>query len=489
MGAELVVGVDLGTTALKAGLFDLDGNLLGLSEAGYPILRPAPDRAEHDPAAWLGALEQALAALEPHAGRRRAAAIGICSQVNTHVFVDERGEPLRPAILWQDQRCADVAAELSAASPGRLALAQSFAAPRAEWLRREEPELWERTRYVLSPKDFVTMQLCALETATSDPISSFDIVDDSGAYDPEVLALVDGLDARLPNLERMDARLGPVARTGLPLVEDATVVVGTMDAWGNVYGSGVVAHGLAMEVAGTSEIVGVLSRERHPTPGVVSFPAVDGLHLHAGPTQAGGASLAWFAALVQLSISELLALAADVEPAPLLFLPHLLGERAPLWDSDVRGGFLGLGSDHSLAHLSRAVLEGVAFSMRHLLEELETAAGVEPAQLRASGGGSQSDLWCQVKADVIARPIERLQVRQSGCLGAALVAAAGAELVDSLVEAAARTVCVDHVFEPAADRARYDELYAIYRDLHPALKPAHAALAELRRQPSTVPTT
>jgi xylulokinase len=479
MSGELVVGVDLGTTALKAGLFDLDGNQLGLAQAGYPILRPAPDRAEHDPAAWLGALEQALAELATHAGGGRASAIGICSQVNTHVFVDEQGDPLRPAILWQDQRCAQLAAELGTAS--------SFTVAHAEWVRREEPELWERTRYVLSPKDFVTLQLCALEAPASDSLGSFDLVDESGGYDRTILSLVEGLEERLPRLDRIDACLGQVVRAGLPLVENATVVVGTMDAWGNVYGSGIVAHGQAMEVAGTSEIVGVLSRERHPASGVVSFPAVGGLHLHAGPTQAGGAALAWFAELARLSIGEALALAEHVEPAPLLFLPHLLGERAPLWDSDVRGGFVGLGSDQSLAHLCRAVLEGVAFSLRHLLEELERAGGVEPVELRASGGASQSDLWCQIKADVIARPVVRLQVQQSGCLGAALMAAAGAELVDDLADAAARAPRVERVFEPAAGARPYDELYAIYRDLYPALSPAHAALAQLRRQP--VPTT
>jgi xylulokinase len=489
MAAELVVGVDLGTTALKAGLFDLRGELVGLAEAGYPILRPRPDRAEQDPGAWIGALAEALATLEQQASGRHAAAIGICSQVNTHVFVDASGEPLRPAILWQDQRCAEIAADLNAASAGRFAFAPSFVAPRAEWLRREEPALWERTRYVLSPKDYVTMKLCGLATASTDPVSSFDVVDDSGAYDADVLALVEGLEERLPSLDRMDAPLGTVARRDLLLVEDATVVVGTMDAWGNLYGSGVVEHGQAMEVAGTSEILGVLSRERHPTPGVVSFLAVDGLHLHAGPTQAGGAALAWFADLVRLPIAEVLSLAEGVGTEPVLFLPHLLGERAPLWDSDVRGGFFGVGSDHSLAHLCRSVLEGVAYSARHLLEELEKAAGLEAGVVHASGGGSQSDLWCQIKADVLARPIARVRVRHSGCLGAALMAAAGAGLVDGLRQAAARAVQIERVFEPSLDRDAYDELYTIYRDIYLALKPAHAALAELRRQPSIVPTS
>jgi xylulokinase len=491
MGGELVVGVDLGTTALKGGLFDLDGNLLGVAESRYPILRPRPGQAEHDPAVWLTALEEVLMALDERARGRDVAALGICSQVNTHVVVDARGEPLRPAILWQDQRCAKIAGELNdrlamsaPATAGRFSFAPSFAVPRAEWLRREEPELWERTRYVLSPKDFLTMRLCRLDAPRSDSVGSFDLVDDAGAYDSDLLDLVDGLAERLPALERFDAKVGTVERRDLPLVAGAVVVAGTMDAWANLYGSGVVEHGQAMEVAGTSEILGVLSRERHPTSGVVSFFAVDGHHLHAGPTQAGGAALAWFAHVVGRPLEDVLASAASVGAGAdaSIFLPHLLGERAPLWDSEVRGGFLGLGSDHSFAHLSRAVLEGVAYSARHLLEELQKAAGVEPAELRASGGGSQSDLWCQIKADVLARPIARVAVPQSGCLGGALLAAVGAGLVDGLAEAATGAVRIERMFEPGADRERYDELYPVYRDLYVALRPTHAALACLRRE-------
>jgi xylulokinase len=239
-----------------------------------------------------------------------------------------------------------------------------------------------------------------------------------------------------------------------------------------------------MEVAGTAEILGVLSRERHPTPGVVSFLAVDGLHLHAGPTQAGGAALGWLAAVVGRPIADVIALAADAPPGAggLLFLPHLLGERAPLWDSDVRGAFIGLGSDHSLAHLARAVLEGVAYSARHLLEELEKAGAVQAEVLNASGGGSQSDLWCRIKADVLDRPIARVRVRHTGCLGAALMAASGAGLAGSVREAAAGAVRIERVFEPSAERGRYDPLYGLYRDLYTALKPTHAVLAGLRKE-------
>jgi xylulokinase len=463
MTAELVIGVDLGTTALKAGLFELDGTLLALAEAAYPIDRPQPDRAEQDPDDWLAALDSALDSL----GGRGVAALGICGQVNTHVFVGDDGAPLRPAILWEDQRSGG-----------------SSLVGRAEWVQREEPDVWQATRWILSPKDFVTSRICSLRAPATDALTSFDLVDEAGAYDPALLASVDGLAERLPRIERFEAAIGELGTI--------RVVTGTMDAWGNLYGSGVVDHGGAMEVAGTSEILGVLSRDHLPVEGVVTFAPVDGLHLHAGPTQAGGAALAWFAALVGLSIGEVVDAAAAAPPGAggLIFLPHLAGERAPLWDADARGAFIGLSSGHSVADLSRAVLEGVAYSARHLLEELEQAAGVEAEALNASGGGSQSDLWCQIKADVLARPIARVAVRHSGCLGAALMAAAGARLVPSVREAARIAVRIERVFEPRpGGNAPYDELYAVYRELYRALQPTHAILADLRRGPNVVPTS
>jgi xylulokinase len=207
------------------------------------------------------------------------------------------------------------------------------------------------------------------------------------------------------------------------------------------------------------------------------------LFLHAGPTQAGGAALAWLCDALRLSIEEALALAATAPAGAggLLFTPHLLGERAPLWDIDVRGTFVGLSSDHTTAHLCRAVLEGVAFSARHLLEALEIGAGTFPLEMRASGGGSQSDLWCQIKANALNTTLARLKIRHSGCVGAALMAASGAGLAASVAEAAEENVQVEREFEPTSDRAIYDELYGVYRGLYEALKPTYAALAAIRR--------
>src|SRR5258708_9160128 len=185
MAGELVVGVDLGTTALKAGLFDLEGNVVAIAESGYSISRAQSDWAEEEPRAWFGALADVLGQLVAEANGRRAAAVGVCSQVNTHVFVDASIQPLRPAILWQDQRCDSIADEMNAAlmasapaTAERFSFAASSLVCRAEWIAREAPELWARTRFILSPKDYITATLCGLRTPMTDLITPFDVLDE-----------------------------------------------------------------------------------------------------------------------------------------------------------------------------------------------------------------------------------------------------------------------------------------------------------------------
>lgn len=482
----LLLGADIGTTAAKAGLFDLAGNPLALADSGYAIERPQPDWAEQDPRVWWQAFVDVVDALGAEADLSRVRAVGICSQVNTHVFVDADGADLAPAIVWQDQRAAEDASALTAQ------LAENGGAPeegldasalvaRASWMRRHRSDVWEATRWILSPKDYLNRRLTG--RIATDIISPIGLVRADHRYDERVVDLVPGLRERLPPLRRFTDALAGVKANETRLPEEAKVVVATMDAWANLYGSGVVEPGQAMEVAGTSEIIGVLSDRSEPTPGVVSFFPIDGTYLHAGPTQAGGDALRWFANVHALELETVLAHAATASPGSLglIFLPYLAGERAPLWDTEARGVLFGLSSDHSVAHEARAVLEGVAFSARHLLEILERAAGLYVDALASSGGGARSDLWCQIKANVLNREIRRLRVLHSGVLGAGLIAAAGTGLVADLQQAAAAAVHVADVFRPEPEQVTlYDHLYRVYRDLYPALKPAYRDLSGFR---------
>lgn len=492
MPEQLLIGIDVGTTNAKGGAFDPQGRVLAQASCPYGISRPRPGWAEQDPEHWWHAVLKVIEQLGDSVDLGAVVGIGVCSQVNTHLAIDAAGRPVGPAIVWQDQRCSSVAAELDAQLSeadririwGRSAtIDNSNLVARAAWLARNQPTEWARTRWWLSPKDYINFRLTG-EIAT-DVISPVDLVGPNGRYLTELLGLQPGLEERVPELRPLTAVQGTVVARDTGLKQDCAVVVATMDAWGNLYGSGATVAGDAMEVAGTSEILGVLSTNANPTPGVVSFIPVDGLRLHAGPTQAGGDSLRWAAAANHLTIPEALdeATRAPAGSGGLVFLPYLSGERAPLWDAQAQGVLFGLSTDHGRPHILRAVLEGVAFSARHLLEEIETAAGMHPRELKSSGGGTQSDLWCQIKADVLGQSICRLKVAESGILGAALMAGVGTELLPDLAAAAKSMVHVDRVFTPDAERGRhYDELYGIYRSLYPALAETNRRLALFRME-------
>ena len=252
-----------------------------------------------------------------------------------------------------------------------------------------------------------------------------------------------------------------------------------MDAWSSIYGSGVVRPGQGAHISGTSEIVGLMSATPGSADGVISFPPVRSRYLHAGATQAGGDALRWIAGVLGMSISEALAAAAAVDPQPLVFLPHLAGERAPLWNADARAVFLGMTSHTAPGHLVRAVLEGVAHAARHLRESCEQAAGFRAETLRLSGGGAGSELWNQIRADAHRCVLEQVASTMTGCLGAALMSGVAAGASTDLESWAADVVTVARTYDPDPDAVeRFDQLHAVYRSTYRALE---QRFADLRR--------
>ncbi|MFI5611106.1 FGGY-family carbohydrate kinase [Amycolatopsis sp. NPDC051903] len=472
MENEVLLGIDIGTTAVKVAAFAGDGRVRGVHSVAYPIGRPRPGWAEQDPEDWWRGCVTAIRTVLSGLPGAVVAGAGIVSQVNTHLLADAGLTPLTPAVIWQDQRCAEEARELDARfTPedklriwgGPVALDASFVGARAAWFRRHRPDEWSRARWILSPKDFIGARLTG--RVATDKLSGVRIAG-AGGYLPEAVALVDGLGERLPELLEPEAVLGTSAELGAP------VVVGTMDAFGAVFGTRTTEAGRGMISCGTSLVVAGASHKSTSAPGIVTFPPRGDLTVHAGPTQAAGDAVRWWSRVSGLAVPEVFESAHNGRSG-IVFTPYLQGERAPLWDADVRGSFLGLSSSTTQADLSRAVLTGVAFSARHVLERVEEACGLRLPSLTFSGGGARSDLWTQLHADALGRPIERLRVHDSAALGAALLGAVGVKRHADVEAAAAATVAVERVFEPREDLSR---LYEAYRASYEGLAKVHALL-------------
>jgi xylulokinase len=477
-----LIGIDIGTTAVKAVLVDIEGQRLAEFARPHPMLRPAPGAAEQRPEDWMAGVLGALRHFETVLQAGSLVGIGICSQVNTHVFVDATGNALLPAITWQDNRSAADAAALDAGVDigeklawfgGPLPIDASHALSRIAYVARVAPEIFARVRHVLLPKDFCLMRLTG--AVASDPIAAVGLVNREG-YIAALLDRVARAAELLPPLHGVTHVAGRV-KSGLPCA-GAPVVVGTMDAWGGMFGVGVVGEGEAMLQSGTSEIAGMVSSTVIPTPGVVLFPPHDGITVHAAPTQSGGAALAWFANILGRSPAETATLGGSVpaSSAVPLFLPHLQGERAPVWDSSSRGVFARMDGRAGAAEMARAVLEGVAFSVCWAFEALKDSTGRAASEIHVGGGGSRSDAWCQIKADVLGVPLRRAAVPDSAAIGAAILAGIGSGAMPSLVEAVHALVRFDRTFEPDASLAAYYAAgFAKYRELYEALRPFNAA--------------
>ena len=470
----MLIGIDVGTTAVKAALFDARGGVVKSFAQAYPTLRPHPGHVEQNPADWMRLVLLALTELSADVPKGSIQAVGLCSQVNSHVFVDVAGKALLPAFTWQDGRCAAAAAQLDlqisveeklAWWGAPLPIDASHVLSRMAFVQHHHAEMWRHSRWVLAPKDYCLLHLVG--EVVTDPMTAFGVIDSELSLVPRLLNLVDGAANRLPPLARFTKVIGCI-REGLPCA-GVQMVTGAMDAWAGMFGAGVCEERQGLYLSGTSEILGIVSSRKAAVPGVIAFPRCEGIVLHAGPTQSGGASVAWVSKLLGRTppeISELAAGADTAKPLP-IFLPHLEGERAPLWDIHSRASLSGLSSGMGAAEVARAVLEGVGYSARLVVESLEASACLRPAAFNHSGGGAASDQWCQIRADILGRPIKRMKVRDAGVLGAALMAGTGIGVFGSLHDATKDFVVVDRVFEPdPAEGERHEAGFKKYKMLY-----------------------
>ncbi|MGH2671858.1 MAG: xylulokinase [Actinomycetota bacterium] len=490
-----VLGLDVSTTATKAVLLGADGIVAATAAAEYPYETPRSLWSEQDPRRWWdGTVETVRAALEQGGLRGDdVEAVGLAGQMHGLVLLDAADEVLRPAILWNDQRTAaecdlireTVGPERLISITGNDAL-PGFTAPKLLWVRRHEPVVWSEVAHVLLPKDYVRFRLSgdrAVDRADASGTLLLDL--DSRDWSPEMLNALEIDLSWLPQTYEGTEVTGVVseeAAAAVGLRAGTPVVAGGGDQSAAAVGVGAVDPGVVSLSLGTSGVV------FSATEGPVIEPK-GRLHAfcHAVPERwhlmgvmlSAAGSLRWYRDTIApgVAFSDLVEEAAAVPAGSdgLLFLPYLTGERTPHPDPLARGAFVGLSVQHGRPHLTRSVLEGVAFGLRDSLELMRAVGVTGSTPIRATGGGSTSPLWRQILADVLERSVVTTSTSEGAAHGAATLAAVGAGWFPSVQEACVATIELGEPTVTSMAAARYAEAYERYRQLYPALAPTFHA--------------
>ncbi|MFL6072979.1 MAG: xylulokinase [Mycobacteriales bacterium] len=419
------LGVDLGTSGVKALSLDASGQVVGRGSAGYPVAAPRAGWAETDPEDWWRAV---VAAVRTAVAGRRVTAIGLSGQMHGVVLASAAGAPLRPALLWPDRRASlRPYRALPAGLRERLAnpLFPGMAGPMLCWLARHEPAAYGRARWALAPKDWLRMRLtgrAAAEPSDASATLLYDVPADGWAY-----GVVEALGLRadlLPDLVPSAAVAGALtgaAAADLGLLPGIPVVAGAADAAAGIVGTGLTDPGEVQLTVGTGgQLVTLLGPDPAPDPELRThrYRAATGRGWYAlAATLNAGLALDWVRDLLGLSWAELYA-AGPARPGDPVFVPYLAGERTPVMDAGARAHWVDLASDHDRAALARAAVEGVCFALADALEALPASTG----PLRLAGGGSTDPAFRQVLADVLGRPLRAVDVPDASARGAALLA-------------------------------------------------------------------
>jgi xylulokinase len=507
---SVTLGIDVGTSGTKTIAVDASGKILASASAEYPCEYPRPGWSEQDPDLWWSAtvatIRDVLA--QAHLKPSEISGIGLSGQMHGSVLLDADGHVLRPALLWNDQRTAAECAEIEDRAGGRAALARlvgnraltGFTAPKLLWVRRHEPQVWEKVRQVLLPKDYIRYRLSGTyATEVSDASGTLLLDVANRRWSDELLGRLELDRALLPSCHEspeVSATVSEIGSEATGLVRGTPIVGGGGDQPAGAVGNGIVRAGVVSATMGTSGVVfahtpepgydpeGRLQRGCHAVPGA--------WHVMGVVLSAGG-SFRWVRD--ELGDVEMEAAPArGVDPYELLsdeaalaqpgceglfFLPYLTGERTPHFDPDARGGWVGLTVRHTRSDLIRSVLEGVTYAMRDSLE-LIRAMGVEPEQIRVSGGGARGKLWRQIQADVYGRDVVTINAAEGPAFGAAILALVGTGAYPSVPEACdAMIQVVGHTACDPATRALHDRAYPVYRELYQALQPSFGRIASL----------
>ena len=504
-----LLGIDLGTSGTKTVLFDTSGTPVASHTVEYPLYQPRNGWAEQDPHDWWRAVQETVQAVLAQSGAAPTdiKGVGISGQMHGLVMLDGQGRVLHPAILWCDGRTQKQCDEITIKVGSDRLLAVSanpalpgFTAGKILWMQENEPEVYERCRHILLPKDYIRYKLTGEFATEVSDASGMNLLDvPKRQWSSEILSALDidpSLLGRMYESCEVTGAVTCAAAEATGLAPGTPVVGGAGDNAAAAIGTGVVEAGKAFTTLGTSGVIFAHADEVtiDPKGRVHTFcSAVPGKWTVMSCTLAAGLSLQWFrntfcAAERETAIGmgcdpyELMTGQAERSPIGanrLLYLPYLMGERSPLLDSNARGGFIGLSAIHTKGDLIRAVMEGVAYSQRQCLDVFREM-GVDVSDMAVCGGGGRSPFWRQMLADVYGCPVKTIASAEGPALGAAILAGVGAGVYASVPEGCAAAVRTGENQQPVPENsAAYEPFYQLYRELYPALRNSFHALAAL----------
>ncbi|HSL53116.1 MAG TPA: xylulokinase [Pyrinomonadaceae bacterium] len=496
----MLLGIDLSTTGAKALLIDHDGRVISSATTSLTLSTPHPLWSEQDPRDWWTAttnsITQALATA--NACGDDVIAIGLTGQMHGLVLLDAEGEVLRPAILWNDQRCGaecdEIRARLSRAKlvqiTGNDALT-GFTAPKILWVETHEPEIYRRARHVLLPKDYIRYKLTgtlAMDKADGSGTMLFDLR--KRTWSSEILGALNISPDWLPQTFEGHETTGEVTREAAALTglsPGTRVVAGGGDQSAGAVGTGVVRPGMMAVTLGTSGVVFAATEsaliESEGRLHAFCHAVAGRWHLMGVMLSAAG-SLQWYRDKLACdrNFAELVDEAARVPAGSegLIFLPYLSGERTPHPDPLARGAWIGLTTRHGQAHLTRSILEGVAFGIKDMFCLMREAGLGSVDEVRVSGGGAKSLLWRQILADTLDAELVTVNTTEGAAYGAALLAGVGAGVWPNVDTACAETISISNRVFPNNETGKiYESLYEQYQQLYPTLKHTFHALSQL----------
>ena len=496
----LLLGIDLSTTGAKALLIDEDGQVVSSATTPLSLSTPHALWSEQNPEDWWNATRKSIAdaLTSAHASSESIGAIGLTGQMHGLVLLDEKGDVLRPAILWNDQRCGVECDEIRA-RVGREKLLKitgndaltGFTAPKILWVEKHEPDIYRRIRHILLPKDYIRYKLTgalAMDKADGSGTMLFDLGQRS--WSPEILNALNLSAEWLPPTFEGHETTGEVSTeaadlTGLRI--GTPVVAGGGDQSAQAVGVGAVRPGTIAVTLGTSGVVFAATEAPliEPQGRLHAFcHAVAGRWHLMGVMLSAAGSLQWYRDkfACERSFDELVSEASQIPAGSdgLIFLPYLSGERTPHPDPLARGAWVGLTTRHGQAHLTRSVLEGVAFGLKDMFGLMREAGLGSIDQVRLSGGGAKSSLWRQILADVLETELVTVNTTEGAAYGAALLAGIGAGIWRDVDAACAQTIRVtDRVSPNQQDLQTYQLIHQQYQQLYPALKSTFHAVSVL----------